>query len=118
MQKGAAMSMIALFIAEALAMTAIGLFVAIPAVWLHNYLWRRVEIFRSEMLQAEAKVLDALKAHLEWRCEGEHTGKPSWGFLTAEVPSWEVSYDRQQHLVLAIWSCWTFLTILLFLRAC
>jgi len=118
MQKAAAMAMIASFIADALLMTAVGLFVGILAVWLHNYLWRRVEIFRSEMLQAEANILDALKSHLEWRCEREHTaGKTNWGFLTAEVPSWEVSYDRQRPLFLAIWSCGIFLTILL-LRAC
>ena len=100
-------------------MTAMGLLAGILAVWLHNYLWRRVEVFASEMLKAEAETLDALKAHPEWRCQREHfAGKTNWGFLTTEIRSWEVSYDRQSTLFLTMWSCGLYLAIAIFLRAC
>jgi hypothetical protein len=119
MEKSAALAMIASYIAEALLMTAVGLFVAVPAVWLHNCLWRRVELLKSEMLKAEAQTLDALNTHLEWRCQREHlAGSANWGFLTAEVPSWEVSYDRQRALLLAMWVCGFYLAIAISLRAC
>ena len=118
MQKAAAMAMIASFIAEALLITAMGLFVGIIAVWLHNYLGRRVEVLGSEMLEAETNMLDALKAHPSWRWDGHSSAvRTKWALLMAEAPAWEVSYDQQRPLLLTMWSCWVWLLILL-LRAC
>lgn len=45
-------------IAEALATTAFGLFVAIPAVWLYNYFVNRIERFQVEMSNASAELID------------------------------------------------------------
>lgn len=123
MQKAAAMAMVASLIAEALVVTAIGLFVGIIAVWLHNYLWRQVEVFGSEMLEAETNVLDALKAHPSWRRDQQLPSalKTKWALLTAEAPAWEVSYDEQRLFLLTMWSCWVWLLMLLLmllLRAC
>lgn len=119
MQKAAAMAMVASFIAEALVVTATGLLVGIIAVWLHNYLWRRVEVFGSEMLEAETNLLDALKAHPSWRRDQQLPSalKTKWALLMAEAPAWEVSYDEQRLLLLTMWSCWVWLLMLL-LRAC
>ncbi len=47
-------------IAEALIATAIGLFVAIPAVWLYNYFSGRVERVQNEMENVTADLLDYL----------------------------------------------------------
>jgi biopolymer transport protein ExbB/TolQ len=118
MQKDAARSMIASLIAEALVITAFGLCVAILAVWFHNYLSRRVEILVSEMLQAEATILQSFKAHPAWRDVRGHTvGTSRWAFLTLETPRWEVSYDRQRPLLVAVWGCAIFLVIVLLLSS-
>jgi len=45
-------------IAEALVATAIGLFVAIPAVWAFNYLTTRVESFTVEMDNSASELID------------------------------------------------------------
>jgi len=45
-------------IAEALATTALGLFVAIPAVWMYNYFLNRVERFQVEMSNASSQLID------------------------------------------------------------
>ncbi len=45
-------------IAEALATTAFGLFVAIPAVWLYNYFLNKVERFQVEMSNASSQLID------------------------------------------------------------
>lgn len=53
-------------IAEALVNTAIGLFVAIPAVWLFNYFTSRVERFQVEMGNSSSELVDFfLKRHGE-----------------------------------------------------
>jgi biopolymer transport protein ExbB/biopolymer transport protein TolQ len=48
-QKAAGLSAVAGGIAEALVATALGLFVAIPAVWMFNYFTNKVEAFDVEM---------------------------------------------------------------------
>lgn len=48
-QKAAGLSAVAGGIAEALVATALGLFVAIPAVWMYNYFTNKVEAFDVEM---------------------------------------------------------------------
>ena len=45
-------------IAEALVETALGLFVAIPAVWFYNYLTGRLEYFNVEMDNSSSELLD------------------------------------------------------------
>jgi biopolymer transport protein ExbB/TolQ len=45
-------------IAEALAATAFGLFVAIPAVWLFNYFHGKIERFQVEMNNASSELID------------------------------------------------------------
>ncbi len=118
MEKSSAIAMIASYIAEALLMTAVGLFVAVPAVWLHNCLWRRVEVLKSGMLKAEAQTLAALNAHVEWRFQRVPlVANTNRGFLMANS-SWEVSYDRQRALFVAMWVCGLYLALAVSLRAC
>ena len=45
-------------IAEALVETALGLFVAIPAVWFYNYLSNRLEYFNVEMDNSSSELVD------------------------------------------------------------
>ena len=45
-------------IAEALFATAIGLGVAIPAVWLYNHFMNKVERFNVEMKNASSELID------------------------------------------------------------
>src|SRR5574340_815102 len=45
-------------IAEALVTTAVGLFVAIPAVWMYNYFTNRVEAFDVEMDNSSSELID------------------------------------------------------------
>ena len=45
-------------IAEALVETALGLLVAIPAVWFYNYLTGRIEYFNVEMDNSSSKLVD------------------------------------------------------------
>lgn len=47
-------------IAQALVETALGLFVAIPAVWLYNYLTNRLEYFNVEMNDSSSELEDYL----------------------------------------------------------
>lgn len=53
-------STVAAGIAEALVTTALGLMVALPAVWLHNYLTQKVEQFQVEMNNSSSELLDRL----------------------------------------------------------
>ena len=45
-------------IAEALIGTALGLFVAIPAVWLYNYFLNKIERFNIEMSNSSSELVD------------------------------------------------------------
>lgn len=45
-------------IAEALGATALGLFVAIPAVWMYNYFLGKVERFNVEMSSSSSQLID------------------------------------------------------------
>ena len=45
-------------IAEALIETALGLFVAIPAVWFYNYLTTRLKSFNVEMDNSSSELVD------------------------------------------------------------
>src|SRR5687767_4443050 len=45
-------------IAEALATTALGLFVAVPAVWMYNYFLNKIERFNVEMSNSSSQLVD------------------------------------------------------------
>jgi len=45
-------------ISEALVTTAIGLFVAIPAVWVYNYFSGKIEAFDVEMDNSSSELID------------------------------------------------------------
>jgi biopolymer transport protein ExbB/TolQ len=45
-------------IAEALATTAFGLFVAVPAVWMYNYFLNKVDRFQVEMSNSSSQLVD------------------------------------------------------------
>ncbi len=45
-------------ISEALVTTAVGLFVAIPAVWMFNYFTNRMEAFDVEMGNSGSEMID------------------------------------------------------------
>lgn len=45
-------------IAEALGATALGLFVAVPAVWMYNYFLNKIERFNVEMSNSSSQLID------------------------------------------------------------
>jgi biopolymer transport protein ExbB/biopolymer transport protein TolQ len=55
---GAGLEAITAGIAEALITTAVGLLVAIPAVWLYNYFSSRLETLFSELAYAGREMID------------------------------------------------------------
>ena len=57
-QKATGIAAVAGGIAEALVTTAIGLFVAIPAVWMFNYFTNKVEAFDVEMDNSSSELID------------------------------------------------------------
>ena len=57
-QKATGLGAVAGGISEALVATAIGLFVAIPAVWMFNYFTSRVEAFDVEMDNSSSELID------------------------------------------------------------
>jgi biopolymer transport protein ExbB/biopolymer transport protein TolQ len=57
-QKATGLGAVAGGIAEALVTTAVGLFVAIPAVWMYNYFTNRVEAFDVEMDNSSSELVD------------------------------------------------------------
>jgi biopolymer transport protein ExbB/biopolymer transport protein TolQ len=62
---GGGIAAISAGIAEALVATAIGLLVAIPAVWLYNYFTNRVEFISMELNYAAEELVDFLAGPLE-----------------------------------------------------
>ncbi|HLJ16367.1 MAG TPA: MotA/TolQ/ExbB proton channel family protein [Bryobacteraceae bacterium] len=57
-EKSTGLGAVAGGISEALVTTAVGLFVAIPAVWAYNYFTNRVEAFDVEMDNSSSELLD------------------------------------------------------------
>jgi biopolymer transport protein ExbB/biopolymer transport protein TolQ len=56
--KSTGISAVAGGISEALITTAVGLFVAIPAVWMFNYFTNRIEAFDVEMGNSSSELID------------------------------------------------------------
>lgn len=57
-EKSTGLAAVAGGISEALVTTAIGLFVAVPAVWMYNYFSNRVESFDVEMNNGSSELID------------------------------------------------------------
>lgn len=57
-EKATGLAAVAGGISEALVTTAIGLFVAVPAVWMYNYFTSRVEAFDVEMDNSSSELID------------------------------------------------------------
>jgi biopolymer transport protein ExbB/biopolymer transport protein TolQ len=57
-QKSTGLGAVAGGISEALVTTAIGLFVAIPAVWVYNYFSGKIEAFDVEMDNSSSELID------------------------------------------------------------
>jgi len=57
-EKSTGLGAVAGGISEALVTTAVGLFVAIPAVWMYNYFSGRIEAFDVEMGNSSSELLD------------------------------------------------------------
>ena len=57
-EKSTGLGAVAGGISEALVATAIGLFVAIPAVWMFNYFNSKVEAFDVEMDNSSSELID------------------------------------------------------------
>lgn len=57
-QKSAGLAAVAGGIAEALVTTAVGLFVAVPAVWVYNIFTTRIESFDVEMDNSSSELID------------------------------------------------------------
>jgi biopolymer transport protein ExbB len=57
-EKGSGIGVVAGGISEALVTTALGLFVAIPAVWMFNYFTGKIEAFDVEMGNSSSELID------------------------------------------------------------
>jgi biopolymer transport protein ExbB/biopolymer transport protein TolQ len=57
-EKGSGLGVVAGGISEALVTTALGLFVAIPAVWMFNYFTNKIESFDVEMGNSSSELID------------------------------------------------------------
>jgi len=57
-QKSTGLAAVAGGISEALVSTAIGLFVAVPAVWMYNYFTSKIEAFDVEMDNSSSELID------------------------------------------------------------
>lgn len=60
-------------VTEALVSTALGLLVAVPAVWFHNYLSNKMEAFDVEMELASLELVD----YLDLRLRQQQSSRPS-----------------------------------------
>jgi biopolymer transport protein ExbB/TolQ len=116
--KSAAMAFIALSLAEALVTAAMGIAVAIPAVWCRNYLLDRVEAMESEMSNATLEAVTYLHAHCDFRRRPERFVAGTTDLIFRVSPdwaarSWEIRYDRQRPLLLAMWGCMFYIAFIL-----
>jgi biopolymer transport protein ExbB len=57
-EKSAGLGAVSAGISEALLTTAVGLFVAIPAVWMYNFFTARLEAFDVEMGNSSSELID------------------------------------------------------------
>jgi biopolymer transport protein ExbB/TolQ/biopolymer transport protein ExbD len=112
----AALARLASEIAEALMPGAMGLLVSLLALWCFHYLRSRFEVLENEMSNAELEAVRCLKAHPQWREQFEHSSAEKRIFAGADASAartWEVPYDRQRPLLLALWCCALYLAFVL-----
>jgi biopolymer transport protein ExbB/TolQ len=104
--KSAALARLASSLSEALVTAAAGLVVAVPAVWWRNHFRVRVEVFDSEMSNAELETTTYLQAHPEWRNQRESSDEGIVKAIPVNVPSFcEVQYDHHRALLLGAGLC-------------
>jgi len=116
--KSGAIAFIALNMAEALVTAAMGIAVAIPAVFFRNYLCDRVSVLESEMSNASLEATTYLQAHRELRHRPQSFAAETKSLVFRVSPnsasrSWEVRYDRQRTLLLTMWSCMFYIAFIL-----
>jgi len=108
-------------LATALVMTATGLLVAVFAMWCRNCHRNRIEVFQAEMSNGAIETVASLNAHPLCRIHPEHSAVATINSVpvVAEVTnarSREVPYDRQRTLLLAIWTYWFYIILILVFR--
>jgi len=109
--KASGLPMVASALANSLVTAAAGLVVAIPAVWWRNHLRIRVEVFDTEMSNAESETTTYLQVHPEWRKEREASSQGMITALPANAPRFcEVPYNRQRALFLGTGLCALYFT--------
>ena len=116
--KSAAMAFLTLSLAEALVTAAMGIAVAIPAVWCRNYLCDCVEALESEMSNAELEAVTYLHARCDLRRRPQRFAAETTSLIFRVSPNratcaWEVRYDRQRPLLLAMWGCLFYIVFIL-----
>jgi len=107
MEKWAAVAMVMSFLSEALITTVMGLLVAVPALWCHNYLRNRMYGIESEMTNAALETLTYLESRSNFRDRVER-----WATTDTSLGSGvrcglplrysEAPYDRQRVLLVSI----------------
>ncbi len=70
-EKSTGLGAVAGGISEALVTTALGLFVAIPAVWMYNYFTTRLEAFDVEMNNSSSELIDYFLKKSQHRAAGK-----------------------------------------------
>lgn len=114
--RSGALARLASEIAAALSLGAMGLLVSLFAVWCFNYLGGRFEVFENEMSTAGLEVVTYLKAHPQRREQFEQSFATKKVFAVGNAArTWEVPYDRQRPLLLAMWCCALYLAYVLVL---
>jgi len=121
MEKWTAIAMVMSFLGEALITTAMGLLVAVPAFWCHNYLRNRKNVMQSEMTNAALETITYLNTHHNFRYQvGRPAADISPAFDNAHdslFRYWEVSYDHQRALLVPMWCSALFLAYVLITAA-
>ena len=96
-EKSTGLGAVAGGISEALVTTAIGLFVAIPAVWMFNFFTGKIEAFDVEMGDSSSELIDYFREAFAARCWGckyfwigirrvDYGGEPQGSRAPAEFP--------------------------------
>lgn len=110
MERSALLALTALGLAQALGTTALGLVVAVLALWCRNYLRDCMEGFESEMSNIALEAVTYLKTHRQWRNRPEHSDAEATSLVFSlprvlAAQPWEAPYDRQRVLFVAMWFC-------------
>jgi biopolymer transport protein ExbB/TolQ len=99
-------------LSDALLTTAMGLLVAVPAAWSHNFFRDWLSVLQIEMENASSELVGYLSRR-DWRVPAESVGDVSGeaGMLSLTPDhdgnhSWEVSADSQVVLLLPVWLSW------------